>query len=84
MRWVIEYPLATVQRIMHVAFPETTEWGFSEPFDDVDDHFFRGMTWHLVDNGILVESTVAVLVQPPWIVSYQDLEHFVSCNEVCA
>ena len=83
MRWVIEYPLDTVQRIMHVAFPETEKWCFSALLPDVDDSLFRGLTWNLSESGISVESTVAVLVQPPWIASAQDLEHFVNCIEVC-
>ncbi|KAF7793007.1 hypothetical protein EIP86_004112 [Pleurotus ostreatoroseus] len=82
MRWVIEYPLDTVQRIMHVAFPETEKWCFSAPLPDVDDSLFRGLTWNLSESGISVESTVAVLVQPPWIASAHDLEHFVSCIEL--
>lgn len=82
-RWVVEYPLATLQRVLHLAFPHTQEWSFSPVMADPDDDIVACATWDRRNPDRSVDTAVAVMIQPPWIVSAADLQAFVNCRRVC-
>lgn len=67
---------------MHLVFPTAADWHFSSPSVDVDEDLVTGLTWDYVRCGITMKSGVAVLIQPPWILSRKDLEDFVECPKV--
>ncbi|KAJ3543369.1 hypothetical protein NM688_g5862 [Phlebia brevispora] len=82
-KWVYDYPLATVQRIMHLTFGQTRQWEFSEPVSDIDHHLVKTITWdYIIQDGMAAESSLVVIVQPPWIASAKDLESFVKCDKL--
>ncbi|GBE82328.1 predicted protein [Sparassis crispa] len=87
-RWVIEYPLTTSQRILHLTMPQTDDWSFSPEKHardiDMDKDIFRYTTFSaaaapLSPRGCPIPS-VTVVIQPPWILSPQDLVAFVGCG----
>lgn len=83
-RWVEQYPLATAQRAIHASFPETRRWSFhpcelSEP----DSSLVRFFTWNLPkEDKYQSLTTVAVMVQCPWVISNADLVTFARCRLV--
>ncbi|KAL6308989.1 hypothetical protein BKA93DRAFT_859648 [Sparassis latifolia] len=89
-RRVIEYPLTTSQRILHLTMPQTDDWSFSPEKHardiDMDKDIFRYTTFSaaaapLSPRGCPIPS-VTVVIQPPWILSPQDLVTFVGCGAV--
>lgn len=83
----------TVQRAIHVVYPETRPWGFilSDENDD-DRKIFQYFMWTLPlsDNEMTQErhlevgrKSVVVAFQPPWILSEQDIKEFAQCRSVC-
>ncbi|TFK42607.1 hypothetical protein BDQ12DRAFT_676485 [Crucibulum laeve] len=82
--WVADLPLAIVQDVLHLAFPETREWSFqwndtSEP----DSHIFQHFTWtpsESYDPALAQTRSVVVAVQPPWILSDMDFKQFARCK----
>ncbi|GBE88504.1 hypothetical protein SCP_1303200 [Sparassis crispa] len=87
-RWVMEYPLTTSQRILHLTMPQTDDWSFSPEKHardiDMDKDIFRYTTFSaaaapLSPRGCPIPS-VTVVIQPPWILSPQDLVAFVGCG----
>ncbi|KAL6298856.1 hypothetical protein BKA93DRAFT_743354 [Sparassis latifolia] len=87
-RWVVEYPLTTSQRILHLTMPQTDDWSFSPEKHardiDMDKDIFRYTTFSaaaapLPPRGCAIPS-VTVVIQPPWILSPQDLVAFVACG----
>ncbi|KAI0831205.1 hypothetical protein BC628DRAFT_1311948 [Trametes gibbosa] len=85
LRWVLEYPLATVNHIMHLVYPATVDFIMqSGGDDDVDKKIFRWARWGR-DEVTITEAqdtwseSVIVVVQPPWILTQADLERFVEC-----
>ncbi|KAH9951323.1 hypothetical protein B0H21DRAFT_718505 [Amylocystis lapponica] len=84
-RWVTEYPLDTVQRIMHLVFSESDDWAFSEDKRiDIDDQLIRHLIWGPAASvpipvADFPKPTVSVVIQPPWILSPKDFELFVEC-----
>ncbi|KAI0093642.1 hypothetical protein BDY19DRAFT_918096 [Irpex rosettiformis] len=81
-RWVTEFPLATLQRVMHLAFPHTQEWSLSPLMADPDQEIVSCVTWDRRNSDSTVDSAVAVMMQPPWIASAMDLECFVNCKRL--
>ncbi|TRM59362.1 hypothetical protein BD626DRAFT_508096 [Schizophyllum amplum] len=88
--WIDSLPLLTVQRIMHVLFYDATKGhSFQHGPTDQDSSIFRYLLWApaLEGEGIdgpqnttmLIERfrrSVLVAVQPPWILSDQDIRNF--------
>ncbi|KAH9946197.1 uncharacterized protein BXZ73DRAFT_73016 [Epithele typhae] len=83
-QWVKHYPLCTVGRMMHMAFPETALYRIEEYTDIMpsEHEHLRIMFWSNNPNKRqpldVRSSSVAVFVQPPWIVSNDNLEEFAS------
>ena len=68
---------------MHLLFPQVKEWGFGQPVaDEQDPDLMTAVTWNRICNGKVDQTTLAVLIQPPWILSAADLESFVRCCRV--
>jgi hypothetical protein len=88
MPWVLQLPLATVERVMHLSFPETLEWRFeTDERDDVDNDIFKYCLWTLpnndpIPNPEILKRGVVMAYQPPWILSPKDMEAFVNCRTV--
>lgn len=49
---------------------------------DADDDIVSCVTWDRRNPDRSVDSAVAVMMQPPWIVSAADLDSFVNCTRV--
>lgn len=83
-RWVREYPLATVQRLLHIIFPETKPWAFHAESDhDPDAEVVGFYTWEARNRQKqLMNSTLAVMVLPPWIASPADLVAMTKCRKL--
>lgn len=81
--WIDQLPLGTVQRAVHLAYPETRNWGFFPSGEvDVDEDIFKHVEWK---NCKQAKSTkLIVVVQPPWVLSEQDLQSFRNCQSVRA
>lgn len=80
LRWVEDLPLATVQRVIHMIYPETEAFEFhSKMQSHYDIYLLRHITWGLAEGD---RNFVTVIVQPPWILSPRDLELFVRCQGV--
>ncbi|KAI0670476.1 hypothetical protein C8Q78DRAFT_1079438 [Trametes maxima] len=84
LRWVMEYPLATVNHMMHLVYPQTTDYTIQRGSDEGDDRgVFRWATWGR-DESTITEAqdtwseSVLVFVQPPWILTPRDFEAFVN------
>ncbi|KAJ8072475.1 hypothetical protein AAF712_011227 [Marasmius tenuissimus] len=91
-KWLDTFPLATVQRTIHLLNPELRRWRFYTPedrFQPEDTNLFQHFLWGLpaddFDNLSLTEHTLAetarqkqlvVAYQPPWILSPTDLKEF--------
>ncbi|KAJ7774799.1 hypothetical protein B0H16DRAFT_74878 [Mycena metata] len=88
--WLDNLPLMTVQRIMHLLYPETRRWGFSLNDDnDSDRKIFQYFVWSLpapeegIAPAMLAEigrKSIVVAFQPPWILSEQDIKEFSQCR----
>ncbi|KAI0928796.1 hypothetical protein AcW2_004685 [Taiwanofungus camphoratus] len=84
-KWVAEYPLETVQRIMHLLFPITANYSFdSENRMEVDEEIFRHITWSptATVTPSVDKQSITVVIQPPWILSPKDLELFATCRSL--
>ncbi|KAI0781034.1 hypothetical protein BD413DRAFT_501975 [Trametes elegans] len=83
MKWVVGYPLATVNHIMHLVHPETADYTVQDGTDeDADKQLFLWAKWGRDENSITEArdawyESVMVFVQPPWILTKADLEAFV-------
>ncbi|KIP09134.1 hypothetical protein PHLGIDRAFT_87252, partial [Phlebiopsis gigantea 11061_1 CR5-6] len=89
-RWVKDYPLDTVQRVLHAAFPETRCWSF-RPCDmsEPDSSLARFFTWDISEDAysryassLASATSVAVMVQCPWILTKKDLHAFIHCRRL--
>lgn len=88
--WIDHFPLRTVQRILHILYPQTKGWGFvSETQPHYDDHIFKEFYFTRTECSSTPEiasNSVLVACQPPWVLSSEDMWQFtelqsVSCNE---
>ncbi|KAI0798054.1 hypothetical protein C8Q75DRAFT_740501 [Abortiporus biennis] len=82
-RWVIEYPMETLQRVMHITFPDTAPWTFDSYSEkDVDSKVLRHITWGRDRVDGTRDAKVVVLIQSPWILSPRDLSAFTECKGI--
>jgi hypothetical protein len=66
---------------MHLAYPETSNWRFvHSEVVDVDKDIFRHFEWK--DWNQSQSTRLIVAVQPPWVLSPQDLLNFQGCQSV--
>lgn len=88
LRWVIEYPLATINHMMHLVHPETVDYILQEGRNDGHDNaLIRWAYWGRDENTITEaldtwSESVMVFIQPPWILTQADMEAFVGCPTV--
>jgi hypothetical protein len=83
----------TVQRTIHLLYPETRPWGFIlGDENDSDRKIFQYFMWTLSapDEAMaparlaeIGRRSVVVAFQPPWILSEQDIKEFSQCRSVC-
>ncbi|KAJ7172503.1 hypothetical protein C8R46DRAFT_1161910 [Mycena filopes] len=88
--WLDNLPLMTVQRIIHLLYPETRAWGFTlNDENDNDRKIFQYFVWSLptteegMGAAMLAEigrKSIVVAFQPPWILSEQDIKEFSECR----
>lgn len=86
-KWVHDYPLQTVHRMMQLVYPETVDYDFREEIHR-DHQLMRSVIWGpaeatMMDAGDLRKPSIAVFVQAPWILSTRDLQMFVQSRMVC-
>jgi hypothetical protein len=88
LHWVDEGPLKTVQRVMHLMYPDTIDWRIypEDVRNDPDPDLLRLYTWSSpcppdCDCGE-TPTAVVVAVQPSWILSDKDFDDFVNCDTV--
>jgi hypothetical protein len=82
----------TVQRTIHLLYPETRPWGFVlSDENDSDRKIFQYFMWSLspLDENMsparlaeIGRKSVVVAFQPPWILSEQDIREFSQCRSV--
>lgn len=81
----------TVQRTIHLLYPETRSWGFIlNDENDSDRKIFQYFMWSLSPQEEMTPARVAeigrksvvVAFQPPWILSEQDIKEFSQCRSV--
>ncbi|KAF5365751.1 hypothetical protein D9758_003303 [Tetrapyrgos nigripes] len=81
----------TVQRTLHVLYPDTSKWVFKLDDDnDLDRKILQHFTWTLPwleyqglsadDISRIERASVVVAFQPPWILSPQDIKEFARCR----
>lgn len=87
--WLLLFPLKTVERIIHFLYPHTRQYRPAmRGFRNVDADIFQYIKWGIhnprqVDPDIDDPTpSVLIVVQPPWILTYKDLESFARCSEV--
>ncbi|KAJ7109350.1 hypothetical protein C8R44DRAFT_284984 [Mycena epipterygia] len=87
--WLDNLPLMTVQRTIHLLYPETRSWGFIlNDENDSDRKIFQYFMWSLSPQEEMTPARVAeigrksvvVAFQPPWILSEQDIKEFSQCR----
>ncbi|CAL1704794.1 unnamed protein product [Somion occarium] len=84
VRWVVEFPLLTVERTLHLTFQQTLEWTFDTSMSDldVDRELFRTVCWTRTQVGETTkdaECALMVFIQPPWIMTPYELKSFSDC-----
>ncbi|GJJ09295.1 hypothetical protein Clacol_003517 [Clathrus columnatus] len=88
--WVVELPLRTVQRAIHLSHPEAAKWRFDEVQLDsgaeswMNRDLYQVYVWrrHPTLRMETIQDSLAVIVQPPWILSWQDLQDVVDCTNL--
>ncbi|KZT26223.1 hypothetical protein NEOLEDRAFT_1063653 [Neolentinus lepideus HHB14362 ss-1] len=85
-QWLNVLPLQTVQRIVHLAWPDVCDWRVQRvKTEDKDCDLFRHFYWTRKDTAGRQDDDLglhsAVLAfQPPWILTRQDLQAFIRCQ----
>ncbi|KAH7915780.1 hypothetical protein BJ138DRAFT_1076501 [Hygrophoropsis aurantiaca] len=82
--FVLQFPLQTAERIIHLVFPKAKCWHFETNFDDNDTAIYREIHWSdYLDSEHPANKYVAIIIacQPSWILSYEDLWQF---TELCS
>ncbi|KAG2120911.1 uncharacterized protein F5147DRAFT_12930 [Suillus discolor] len=77
--WLDNFPLQTVQRVFHIMFPATKDWGFAMLDDHgCDEENFKTFHWTDVnqDHPDIHDLSVVVACQPPWIMSDEFMRQF--------
>lgn len=78
--WVNHFPLQTVQRVLHIMFPQTKDWSFTSNITGSNDQeIFK--EFYFTDTRALASletgpNSVVVVCQPPWILSHEDMWQF--------
>ena len=85
--WLDNLPLQTVQRVIHILYPITANWGFNlDNEKDMDDSIFRHFLWTSQLPGPIhpeiAQHSVVLAIQTPWVLSPYDLHRFVECRSV--
>ncbi|EKM55423.1 uncharacterized protein PHACADRAFT_208943 [Phanerochaete carnosa HHB-10118-sp] len=82
--WAVQYPLATAQRLLHFAFPETRCWAFQpDTARDPDEEIVSFYTWEARNRQKQVlNTTLAVMIMPPWIAPPADLAAMTKCRKL--
>ncbi|KAJ7219247.1 hypothetical protein GGX14DRAFT_435292 [Mycena pura] len=89
--WIDNLPLMTVQRTIHLLYPETRPWAFDLKFEsDSDGKIFQHFMWTLSlddDENVsqaqreeIGRKSIVVAFQPPWILSSADIHEFAKCR----
>ncbi|KAJ6496653.1 hypothetical protein C8R47DRAFT_973464 [Mycena vitilis] len=84
--WLDNLPLMTVQRTIHILYPESYPWEFRLCDDDGNDRkMFQYFIWsgpipHEEMALDIDHKSVLVAFQPPWILSEQDIKEFSQCR----
>ncbi|KAL0946926.1 hypothetical protein HGRIS_013087 [Hohenbuehelia grisea] len=82
--WLDNLPFQTVQRILHLVFPQTHGWGFVQnDSSDRDKRIFEYFMWtntavEIDDAKRYGDRSVLIAYQPPWVLSRQDMKEFAS------
>ncbi|KAG2154873.1 hypothetical protein DEU56DRAFT_386221 [Suillus clintonianus] len=76
--WLDNFPLQTVQRVFHIMFPATKDWGFTTLDDDGCDDNFKKFYWtdENQDHADIRDASVIVACQPSWIMSDEFMWQF--------
>ncbi|KAF9241359.1 hypothetical protein BU15DRAFT_73485 [Melanogaster broomeanus] len=86
--WVDHFPLRTVQRILHILYPQTKDWGFvSETQSHYDNHIFKEFYFTHKEHSPTAEiasNSVLVACQPPWVLSEEDMWQFTELKSLPA
>lgn len=84
--WIDHFPLRTVQRILHILYPQTKDWGFaSETQQHYDDHLFKEFYFTRTEcpsTAEIASNSVLVACQPPWVLSNEDMWQFTELQSV--
>ena len=80
-QWIAQFPLATIQRIIHLCFPESEAWEFAHGLKDTDADLFQYFEWRNPRSDS-PGADMVVAVQPPWVLSSQDLRSFTEISSV--
>lgn len=84
--WVDHFPLQTVQRVIHVIFPQTKEWGFmAANIESNDDTIFKEFYFTDILNPPspdIYSNSVVVVCQPPWVLAEEDIWQFTELKSV--
>ncbi|KAF8512839.1 hypothetical protein BU17DRAFT_53807 [Hysterangium stoloniferum] len=97
MTWVNTFPTQTMARVMHVVFPEQTRsWNVTTVNDnDPDKALWQMLAWRKAPGPSRLEEfyrapppdplatcSMLIVVQPPWILSTQDIRAFVKSRSM--
>ncbi|KAK7050968.1 hypothetical protein VNI00_005080 [Paramarasmius palmivorus] len=93
INWLDNFPLMTVQRTIHLLQPDLRHWEFrlcSEASSARDREHFQHFLWSLPSEILETlqqpglaqaqRKSVVVALQPPWVLSPQDIKQFASCQ----
>ncbi|KAI9446481.1 hypothetical protein H4582DRAFT_1906054 [Lactarius indigo] len=82
--WLVNLPLQTAERAMHLVHPKSRSWSFVYRNGDMDDAHFKYYAWELapsISNPNGQETTTIVMAMPPWTLTPTDLQCFSACKE---
>lgn len=83
--WLDQLPFATVERLLHLVYAEMDNWKFSlQEAEELDYRIFKQYLWTSSDfsKDLIHEQSVVLVVQPPWVLSADDLGEFAKCRNV--
>ncbi|KAF7322950.1 Microtubule associated protein [Mycena chlorophos] len=86
--WIDNLPLMTVQRTIHLLYPETQGWAFDlKDTQEADTKIFQHFMWTYMRDDLpddqfdqIGRRSVVVAFQPPWILSAADIQEFAKCR----
>ena len=84
-QWVLQYPLETVRRMMYLTFPEM-DYTMEECIPTRrDENVIRWALWRPSEAAAIQNTDkprVTIFVQPPWLVTEQDMALLARCASV--